>query len=159
MDWQDVATCSQMPRSITFWVPSNRTDRAGKATHVDGWNEFIHAANKGRMVGARLEAENVRNVERYARWAMARLEFAPIEGRALVVATFVEANQRRDVSNVYGGLKWLLDGLTRPRGSKRRGAGLIVDDSPRWCECEPHVEVDPTAPGVRVTVIELEDAQ
>ena len=134
---------------IEFFIPSNRY-RNGKPTHVDGWNEYIKAVNVTRYAGNAREQENVRHVEQWARVAMAQQRFNPPKARAWLAVTFVEVNRRRDVSNVYGGLKWVLDGLSRPRGSKKRGAGLIVDDSPKWVEVLPRIEIDPARPGVRI---------
>ena len=135
---------------ISFFIPSNRFDRHGRPTHVDGWNEFIKAVNVNRYAGNAREQENVSHVEQFARAAMLQARYRPPERRARLFVTFVERDKRRDVSNVYGGLKWLLDGLSRPRGKKRHGAGLIVDDSCRWVEVSTAVDYDPKRPGVRV---------
>ena len=134
---------------IEFFIPTNRY-RNGKPTHVDGWNEYIKAVNVNRYIGNAREQENVSHVEQWARVAMVQQRFNPPKAFAQLAITFVEPNRRRDVSNVYGGLKWVLDGLSRPRGSKRRGAGLIVDDSPKWVEVAPRVEIDPKRPGLKV---------
>lgn len=141
---------------LTVFIPSNRLDAKGKPTHVDGWNEYIKAQNKNRYVANALEQENVANVAVHTAAAMKSQGFYPLGVPALVRVTFIEVNQRRDVSNVYGGLKWVLDGLSRPRGSKRLGAGAIYDDSPRWCEVETHLEIDKAHPGVRVEIEPLE---
>ena len=143
--------------ALEFFVPSNRCDRQGRPTHVDGWNEYIKAQNKNRYVAAVMERENVENVAEHARAAMLQQRFEPLEVPALVTVTFVEINRRRDVPNVYGGLKWALDGLTRPRGRKYLGAGAIVDDSPKWCEVEPRLEVEPIRPGVKIRIEPLEE--
>lgn len=142
--------------ALRFFVPSNRRDAKGRPTHVDGWNEYIKAQNVNRYVAAKMERENVGNVAAHAEAAMLQQRFAPLEVPALVTVTFVEVNRRRDVPNVYGGLKWVLDGLTRPRGSKYLGAGAIVDDSPKWCEVEAGLEVDAKRPGVRIKIEPLE---
>ena len=138
------------PMGISFFIPSNRVHRNGKPTHMDGWNEFIKAVNVNRYAGNAREQENVRHVEQWARAAMVQARLKPPERRARLFVTFVEVNRRRDVANVYGGLKWLLDGLSRPRGTKRRGAGLIVDDSCKWVDVRTAVDYDPARPGVRV---------
>jgi Holliday junction resolvase RusA-like endonuclease len=61
-----------------------------------------------------------------------------------------------DVGNIVGGAKGLVDALTRSR--------LIVDDSPKWFECEYrqfHKRESPVKDdnnkGVECTVITLED--
>ncbi|MRX82235.1 hypothetical protein [Eggerthella guodeyinii] len=142
--------------ALEFFVPSNRRDAKGRPTHVDGWNEYIKAQNVNRYVAAAMERENVGSVANHAAAAMLQHRFEPLDGPALVTVTFVEINRRRDVPNVYGGLKWVLDGLTRPRGSKYQGAGAIVDDSPKWCEVETRLEVDAERPGVRIRIEPLE---
>ena len=134
---------------ISFFIPSNR-HRNGRPTHVDGWNEYIRAVNVNRYAGNAREQENVSHVEQWARAAMVQARFKPPEKRARLRITFIEVDRRRDVANVYGGLKWVLDGLSRPRGSKRRGAGLIVDDSGRWVDVSCAVEYDAARPGVAV---------
>lgn len=138
--------------ALEFFVPSNRISSKGTPTHVDGWNEYIKAQNKNRYVAAAMERENVGNVVSHTRAAMLKQHFEPLGVPALVTVTFVEINRRRDVSNIYGGLKWVLDGLTRPRGSKYMGAGAIVDDSPKWCEVNTHLDVDEKHPGVRIRI-------
>ena len=140
-------------RKIGFFIPSNRIDSKGRRTHVDGWNEYIKAVNKGRHVGAARERENVGLVAEYARLAMSNIAFAPLDEKAYVEVMFVERDCRRDVPNIFGGLKWVLDGLTRPRGSKKVGAGLIVDDSPKWVEVCPKVCYNRDLPGVGITVV------
>ena len=141
--------------NLHFFVPSNRTNKHGRPTHVDGWNEYIKAVNTHRMVGANLERENVKLVSEYAMVAMRNQRFRPPVVPCEVHVTFVEVNQRRDVPNVFGGLKWVLDGLSRPRGSKYLGAGAIFDDSPKWVTVHPHIRIDPSNPGVEIDVIPI----
>ena len=81
-----------------------------------------------------------------------------------VVIDFVEANRRRDVSNIYGGgCKYVLDALSRPRYDKhgkvtKMGAAAIYDDSVRWlADCTPMVRVDPKKPGIEITVTRRND--
>ena len=141
-----------MSKVLSVFVPSNRYDRKGKATHVDGMNEIIEANRAHRNKGARLQAENIQHVAEFAMAAMSRQHFKPLTCKAVVYVCFVEVNRRRDVSNIYGGLKWVLDGLSRPRGKKLIGAGAIFDDSPQWVEVIPDVAIDPKRPGVEITV-------
>lgn len=143
--------------ALRFFVPSNRCDARGRPTHVDGWNEYIRAVKRNRYVGASMERENLLNVCDYARAAMRATGYPPLGVPALVLVRFVEVNRRRDVPNVYGGLKWVLDGITRPRGPKLVGAGLIVDDSPAWCEAVPSLQVDRESPGVWIQVSPLRE--
>lgn len=139
-------------KTLDVFVPSNRLDPKGRRTHVDGWDEYIKAVNKSRLAGNALEQENVANVAEHTSLAMREQGFEPLDVPALVDVTFIEINRRRDVSNIYGGLKWVLDGLSRPRGTKRLGAGAIVDDSPAWCEVFTRVGIDKDKPGVSIEV-------
>lgn len=145
-----------MQNPLIFFVPSNRTDKNGKPTHVDGTNDIIKANRTNRYVGAKQERENVALVRDYCVAAMYRNHWQPLEVKARVYVLFVEVNARRDVSNIYGGLKWVLDGLTRPRGGKD-GAGAIVDDSQRWVEVIPSVGVDKEHPGVWIRIEPYEE--
>lgn len=144
-------------RPLEFFVPSNRLDSKGKRTHVDGWNEYIKAVNRSRIIGAALERENVKLIADYAALAMRRASWTPPETRCLVYVTFIERDKRRDIPNVYGGLKWVLDGLSRPRGSKRVGAGAIVDDSQKWLTVIPMVAIDRQNPGVHIKIVPVDN--
>lgn len=141
-----------MSSELSFFVPSNRYTKKGRPTHVDGLNEIIHANRTNRNVGAAQQRENVCLVADYAAAAMRNQGFKPPVCKTLVYVTFVEVDMRRDVSNIYGGLKWVLDGLSRPRGKKYLGAGAIFDDSPRWVEVIPDLRIDAKRPGVEIYV-------
>lgn len=142
-----------MSDPLVFFVPSNRTDKQGRPTHVDGMNEIIRANRTNKYVGAKQERQNVALVRDYCVAAMYLKGWKPLEVKARVYVRFVEVNARRDVGNIYGGLKWVLDGLTRPRGAKD-GAGAIVDDSQKWVEVVPSVSVDRDRPGVWIRIEE-----
>jgi len=77
----------------------------------------------------------------------------PEQKHCIVHCCFIEVDGRRDVSNIYGGLKWLLDGLSKPRGIKTKGAGAIWDDSPKWVTVFPSVAIDKDNPGVDISII------
>lgn len=140
---------------LKFFVPSNRLGSRG-VTHLDGMNEIINANRTNRYVGAKQERENVANVQAFAEVAMRQQHWLPLNRRkAHVKVTFVEVDARRDVSNIYGGLKFVLDGLSHPRGSKTLGAGAIWDDSPKWVECEAHVRIDKDNPGAEIEIWEV----
>lgn len=140
--------------ALMFFVPSNRLTRTGKPKGLDGLNEII-AANRASMhAGAKLERENLQNVMQHAQAAMIRHQFKPIKGKAKVSIEIVEPNKKRDVSNVIAASKYLLDGITRPRGRKP-GIGLIVDDSPRYCELSITVNVVKGKAGAYITVEEM----
>ena len=147
---------------LNVWIPSNRAFKDGRPKGMDGLNEIIAQNRASRYKGAQIERENVEwcswyilKAMRDQRWpAMHTLELAyPVR----VIVRFVEANGARDVSNIVGGgLKYLLDALSRPRGRKL-GTAAIYDDSPKWiAELETHVSISPSSPGIAVTVIRLE---
>ena len=144
-------------RPLEFFVPSNRLSPKGERTHVDGWNEYIKAVNTSRYTGATRERENVTLVADYASLAMRQAAWRPPETHCLVYVTFVERDRRRDIPNVYGGLKWVLDGLSRPRGSKCVGAGAIVDDSQKWLTVVPMVAIDRQNPGVHIKIVPVDN--
>lgn len=144
-------------RQLEFFVPSNRLSPKGERTHVDGWNEYIKAVNTSRLVGARRERENVTLVADYASLAMRQASWPPPETHCLVYVTFIECDRRRDIPNVYGGLKWVLDGLSRPRGSKCVGASAIVDDSQKWLTVIPMVAIDRQNPGVHIKIVPVDN--
>lgn len=144
-------------RPLEFFVPSNRLSPKGERTHVDGWNEYIKAVNTSRYAGAARERENVHHVAAYAALAMRQADWTPPETHSLVYVTFIERDRRRDIPNVYGGLKWVLDGLSRPRGSKLDGAGAIVDDSQKWLTVVPMVAIDRQNPGVHIKIVPVDN--
>ena len=142
---------------LEFFVPSNRIDPRGNRTHVDGWNEYIKAVNTSRYVGAARERENVHYVAAYAALAMRQADWTPPETHSLVYVTFIERDRRRDIPNVYGGLKWVLDGLSRPRGSKSDGTGANVDDSQKWLTVIPMVAINKENPGVYIKIVPVDN--
>jgi len=154
-----------MSEQLRIWIPSNRTYDNGRPKAMDGLNEIIAANRSGYQVGAALERENVEWCYFFIKRAMGRQGWRPMQEKAdavpcEVLITFVEANYRRDISNIYGGgCKYVLDALTRTRYDKAKrvtklGAAAIYDDSVRWLtDCTPMVRVDPKNPGIDVTVI------
>lgn len=143
-------------------IPSNRTFANGKPKAMDGLNEIIKHDRTHRIMGARVERENVEWCAWHIRQAMVQQHWKPMLTKedAVPVAlyiTFVEANARRDVPNIIGGgLKYVLDALSRPRGTKI-GTGAIYDDSPKWLvEIRPKIEIDPERPGIGLTLVRYE---
>ena len=153
-----------MSEPLRVWIPSNRTYRDGRPKAMDGLNELIDANRADRQVGARVERENVEWCRYFAVRAMRDQGWAPMQEKSDAVPcrvhiAFVEANRRRDVSNIYGGgCKYVLDALTRTRHDRhgrvtKIGAGAIYDDSVRWLtSCETAVRVDAKRPGIDITV-------
>ena len=150
---------------LKIWIPTNRYYDDGRPKAMDGLNEIIDANRTDKYVGAALEKEDIEWCYYFAKRAMRSQGWHPMQERAdavpcKVLITFVEANRRRDVPNIYGGgCKYVLDALTRTRYDKsgkvtKLGAAAIYDDSVRWlAKCVPDVRVDPKKPGIEVTVI------
>ena len=146
-------------QELHVWIPSNRTYKDGRPKAMDGLNEIIHDNRAHRNKGASMERENVEWCAWYILQAMRQQQWAPMQttDRAApvrVFITFVEVDERRDVSNVIGGgLKYALDALSRPRGGKV-GASAIYDDSSKWLtRLVPSIRVDPLKPGIDITVV------
>lgn len=144
---------------LHVWIPSNRTYSDGRPKAMDGLNEIISDNRAHKNKGARIERENVEWCSWYILQAMRHQHWEPMTTKenaapVSVFITFVEVDNRRDVSNVIGGgLKYALDALSRPRG-KKWGASAIYDDSCRWLRrLVPRIDVDPTSPGIEITVI------
>ena len=126
---------------------------------MDGLNEIIADNRAHRNKGARIERENVEWCAWYILQAMRQQHWAPMKTKDMaypvrIFITFVEVNNNRDVPNVVGGgLKYVLDALSRPRGGKV-GASAIYDDSSKWLiRVTPTIDVNPLAPGIELTVV------
>lgn len=144
---------------LHVWIPSNRTYGDGRPKAMDGLNEIIADNRTHRMAGAKAERENVYHCMLYIRQAMLRQHWKPMKTRETaqpvqILVTFYEVHDRRDISNVIGGgLKYLLDALSRPRG-KQAGAAAIYDDSRKWVtRISPDVQLDPENPGIDVLLL------
>lgn len=119
---------------LRVWVPTNRTDSKGRFTHMDGWNELLHAYETSRPIGNRRMRQNIRYVASFVALAMKLQRWAPMRDKTtatpcIVRLTFVERDRRRDVGNIHGGAKYALDALT---ARHEHGAAAIYDDSQRW---------------------------
>lgn len=135
--------------SLEFFVKSNRKGKSGPLP-LDGLNELIAAERAG--YGPSLKRKNGRHAQRACAEAMAEQGWETPDGRCRVTLTFVEPHRGRDPDNVYGGAKFILDGITMPRGRKEHGAGAIVDDSQKWIELAlAPIEVG-KVPGCRVLI-------
>jgi len=153
-----------MGRQLHVWIPTNRAYDDGRPKAMDGLNELIDSNRTDRQMGARVEKDNVEWCTFFIRRAMHSQHWRPMQDKrhakpCEVILEFVEANRRRDVSNIVGGgMKYVLDALTRTRYDRRGrvtkpGAAAIYDDSMRWLtNCTTWVRVDPRKPGIQVTV-------
>lgn len=147
---------------LSIWVPTNRTDRHGRYTHMDGWNEIKHALETNRNIGSKLIREDVQHVAMWARLAMRKQGWKRMSAESAIPCkvrlTFVERDHRRDVGNVHGGAKYALDGLT---ARHKYGAGAIYDDSQVWLpEVEyriAYVSERFSEPGIQIDIETLEE--
>lgn len=143
------------PRTLEVRVPTNRYDRRGRPTHMDGWNEIIDAYKSNKYKGAAREAENVQHVAFYVARAMRKQGWSRMEDKkhakpCIVTIIFVERDRRRDIGNVHGAAKYALDALTHRHSC---GASAIYDDSQRWLKnISYEVAVDADEPGMRIAL-------
>ena len=148
-----------MSEELRVWIPTNRYDKDGRPTHMDGWNEIIAAYRSNRHKGSTREIDNVEYVAYYVRDAMQSQHWQAMRDKKSAVRChvhllFVEKDRRRDIGNVHGGAKYALDALTFRHPY---GAGAILDDSQRWLHNVTYeVAVDKNEPGIRITVRALE---
>lgn len=150
-----------MPRdsnaeSLHVWIPTNRYYDNGNPAGMDGLNEIIDSNRRDKNMGARIEKENVEWCAWHIRQAMAHAGWKPLTKdtacECIVYMRIVEANRRRDVSNVYAGTaKYVLDACTARHAL---GVGAIYDDSVRWLSTfVQKIAVDPREPGIDLTII------
>lgn len=150
--------------ALHVWIPTNNTYKSernwGKPAPVDGLNEIISSNRTNKYVGADRERENVLHCAWFVKRAMAKQRYRRMTRtdrcRALVYMTIVEPHDRRDVPNVIGGAtKYALDALT---ATNDNGVGAIWDDNTKWLKkFVPSIRIDPTSPGIEITVIPLEE--
>jgi hypothetical protein len=150
--------------ALLFHIPTNSVTPKGKLKGLDGMNELIAQNRISAAFGAKCEADNLSWCLMFARKAMrANPRFQPIlDSKAYVSVTFIEPERkpRRDVPNIYGALKYLLDSLTQERVTKRSvkpGAGCIHDDSPEWLELQVSVTYDDSRVGADVLIYQIGD--
>lgn len=145
---------------MKFFIPSNRVTSGGKPAPLDGLNELVRSERVGYQYGNRLKRENGENAMCFCLAAMRKSGWRRPKGRCLVTLTFVEPSRRRDPDNIFGGAKFILDGITRPRGRRKFGAGAIEDDSQRCMELRfGPILVDKKSPGCWVEIEEIEDEE
>lgn len=151
--------------ALEFFVPSNRTDKRGRPAHMDGINDVVGAARANTYLSAKKKRDDTEWVAMYARNAMRRCGWETPAGLVTVTTIWHETSLARDLDNIYGGVKYVLDALCTPaRWSEKKGAytrnpfgcGAIVDDSRKYVgELVFGVKVDKDNPGVLVKVEEM----
>lgn len=105
---------------------------------LPGLNEIVGAARYNRFSGAKQKREET---ERCAFWAM---KIQPIKKPVSLRIAWIEPNMRRDIDNVSGGVKFILDGLVQ--------AGKLPNDSRRWVKSISHFFPDPDSKNPRVLI-------
>lgn len=142
--------------ALEFFIPTNRVGKGGRKRPLDGTSELVNAERGGW--GSGLKKRNGKHAERFCSKAMEDSGWECPTRRCLVTLTFVEPHDRRDPDNIYGGAKFILDGIIKPRGRRRYGAGALEDDSQRWIELRfGPIEVDKENVGCRVRIEEIDD--
>lgn len=105
---------------------------------LPGLNEIVNSARSNRFAGAKQKKEET---ERCAFYAM---PLNPFNVPIVLKIRWIEPNMRRDVDNISGGAKFILDGLVM--------AGKIPDDSRRWVQGLSHEFAWPDAIHPRIEV-------
>lgn len=140
-------------RVLEFFVPSKRLTKGGRKASMVGLNELIDAERSGTKVGNDLKRRTCANVQSACEAAMWECRWKAPRGKSVVVLTFVERDRSRDPDNIFGGAKYILDGITMPRAKKSYGAGAIVDDSQKYIELVfGDILVDKDRPGCWVRI-------
>ena len=108
---------------------------------LPGRNEAERAARTSWALGAKLKKENTELVY----WECKKQHIMPVSGIAIITVTFYERDNRRDTDNIYGGLKYILDGMVN--------AGIIVDDSRKYVKLQiMPVGVDKLNPRIEIQI-------
>jgi hypothetical protein len=137
--------------TLEFFVPSNNHDKRGNPAPLDGLNELVSAERGGW--GNALKKRNGKNAEASCVYEMRAKGWKCPDVRCKVTLTFVETSKKRDPDNIYGGSKFILDGIIKPKGRKLFGAGAIADDSQKWIDLEfGPILVDKARPGCKVRI-------
>lgn len=84
--------------------------------------------------GSALKKRNGKHTEASCIYAIREQGWECPDCKCSVTLTFIEPHANRDPDNIFGGAKFILDGITKPRGKKKFGAGAIQDDSQKWME-------------------------
>lgn len=155
----DVVMEEDQLQTLEVFVGTNRADRYGHPAGMDGWNEIIGAYCSNRHKGSDRELANVDWVSSFVRDAMneqgwRQMRYKEDAVPCSVDLLFVERDRRRDIGNIHGGAKYVLDALTQRH---KLGCGAIYDDSQRWLKDVTYaVAINPEGPGIQITVRELE---
>lgn len=143
---------------LEFFVPSPNRKADGSPANMDGTNDMIQYAKLGPGPFTSWKAKNESNVAAFAQVAMYQQGWKAPEGRVRITLTWVEVSTARDVDNIQGGVKYVLDALCKGSAKHKRGVGVIKDDSQKYVRKVDHeVEVDKANPGVWIRIEEESD--
>ena len=105
-----------------------------------GTNEIVNVARYNRFAGAKQKKEET---ERCAMWAIAA-KLPVFKAPVTLRIRWIEPNRRRDLDNISGGLKFILDGLVH--------AGKLPNDTREWVKGIVHEFPEPEKDNPRVEV-------
>lgn len=105
-------------------------------------NEADNAARAHWSQGAKFKREYTELVH----WCVIGAHIKPVHGKAHIVVTFYERDDRRDADNIIGGaLKYILDGLV--------AAGIVKDDSRKYVDLTiMPIKTDKSAPRIEINI-------
>lgn len=109
---------------------------------LPGRNKAEEAARSHWSQAAKLKAQNTEAVA----WQVMASMIKPVVGKAEIVVTFYEKDERRDADNIIGGgLKYILDGLVL--------AGVIVDDGRKYVNLAVNpIKTDRNNPRIEIII-------
>lgn len=107
---------------------------------LPGLNEIIAATNRNRFVGASLKKQATTLCAQYAQLARLPKITRPVE----ISVNWIEPNARRDLDNISGGTKFILDGLVM--------IGVLQNDTRKWVRAISHKFPEPDKKNPRIEV-------
>lgn len=145
---------------LEFFVPSPNRNESGMPSNMDGTNDMLAMAKMGPGPFTGWKAKNETNVAAFARVAMIQQKWTAPEAPCKVTLRWVETSKARDVDNIQGGAKYVMDALCKGSSKHKRGVGAIKDDSQRYVsEIKHEIEVDKANPGVWIRIEKEESDQ
>jgi Holliday junction resolvase RusA-like endonuclease len=114
---------------------------------LPGMNDIIEAAKKGR---GKYQPYNIMK-EQYTETIMWHAKKLPKFGKVNISITWYEKDARRDIDNIMGGQKFIMDSLVK--------IGTIKDDSQKYVKSINHqFEIDRKNPRIEILVEEVESS-
>jgi Holliday junction resolvase RusA-like endonuclease len=111
---------------------------------LPGINEIIDAAKRGYR-GYQPYADMKKNYGQMIQWLAKKM---PQYEKVIITITWYEPNAKRDIDNIMGGQKFILDALVKEK--------VIPNDTQRYVnEIRHNFEVDRDNPRVEVEIVEI----